>query len=267
MNGNQAAAELADGDLRVWLGDHRLSAPCPADPAAVLQDLLSPHLLPGRILTVAVAGWPGIAPLPVPCRPGKPAPDPAIHPQIVLRPLPGLVQDKPTDLILSPMLRITGHLADHPDFDGVMCLPGRQTAWVQISAAEVVSFRSFLTGEILQSLTAESHQPATPDFDEAVGQAMSRPAALAAELSSVRARLALGRLSAAQAADCVAGLMIGAELAAARPWWLGQDVVVVGTGWLTDRYLRALRAQGVAARQADPANAIRAGMRATLACG
>lgn len=264
MQQGWAAAELAGSELRLRLGDEVLAVPCGDDPAGVLRALLLPRLSPGQAVTVVATGWPGVAPIAVPCRIPKPAAALRLDARISLRALPGLMQDRPFDLIVAQVPLIAGHLAEDPGFDGILCLPGQQTAWAQISASEIVSFRSFLTAELLSALSPDPQGPATAGFDGAVSQAMSRPAALAAELSSVRAGLALGRLDGLQAADRLAGLLIGAELAAARPWWLGQNVVVVANGWLADRYLRALAAQGVAVTQADLAQALRMGMRTLL---
>ncbi|WEF25780.1 2-dehydro-3-deoxygalactonokinase [Paracoccus sp. S3-43] len=254
------AVERAEGELRLWHDGRTRAAPCTEDPGAALRGLLLPMPAPGRVLTVIASGWPGVDPVRVPCSPGRPAPALDLDPRIRLHPLPGLAQDRPTDLIVGPVPRIAGHLAARPDFDGVLCLPGSPSAWVQISASEVVSFRTFLTAEILSALAAQDDATADAGFADAVAQAMSRPAALAAELSSVRADLALNRIGRAAARTRIAGLLIGAELAAARPWWLGQNVVILGQGWLADCYAAALAAQGVVAERADPAQAWLAGM-------
>lgn len=262
-----AAVEWADGELRLWLADGRrpVTAPCGEDPAVVLRGLVRPLLAPGQVLDVLAPGWPGTAPVRVPCPPPPPGPVVTIDPQIRLYPMPGLVQERPLDLIETPVPRIRGHLAATPDFDGVLCLPGRPSAWVQISAAEIVSFRSFLTMEMLSALITPNAPGDDAAFAETVAQAMSRPAAIASELSSVRAGLALGRFDRLTAQARMAGLLIGAELAAARPWWLGQNVVILGQGWLADCYAKALAVQGVIAARADPTQAWIAGMRAAQA--
>ena len=43
----------------------------------------------------------------------------------------------------------------------------------------------------------------------------------------------------------LSGLLIGAELAAARPYWLGQNVAIVGASGIAGRYARALSVLGV----------------------
>ncbi|WP_207099521.1 2-dehydro-3-deoxygalactonokinase [Paracoccus shandongensis] len=256
-----AAAEWTAGEVRLWPmhGDAEgaaITAPAGDDPVAALRAMLAP----GVAIDVIAAGWPGTAPVRVPCPPPPPLPALALDPQVTLHRLPGLVQDRPADLIGAQATRIAGHLARHPDFDGVLCLPGPQSVWAQISAGEVVSFRSFLTGELLSALTASADE--STGFAEAVQDALSRPAGLAAELSSVRARLALDRITPSDAHAQTAGLLIGAELAGARPWWLGQPVTVIGQGWLADRYAEALVLQGVTPAMADPTRALLDGFRA-----
>ncbi|MTE01352.1 2-dehydro-3-deoxygalactonokinase [Paracoccus sp. YIM 132242] len=258
-----AAAELVTGELRLWLfrGDAQgaaITAPAGDDPAAALRAMLAP----GAAIDVIASGWPGSAPVRVPCPPPPPLPALALDPRVTLHALPGLVQDRPADLIGAQATRIAGHLARHPDFDGVLCLPGQQTVWAHLSAGEVVSFRSFLTGELLSALTASMPDGASAGFAEAVQDALSRPAGLAAELSSARARLAMGLTTPPAAHAQMAGLLIGAELAAARPWWLGQPVTVIGHGWLADRYAEALVTQGLAPAMADPTRALLDGFRA-----
>lgn len=257
-----AAVERTAGKLRLWLfrGDAEgaaITAPDTGDPGAALRAMLAP----GAAIDVIATGWPGTAPARVPCAPPQPLPALALDPQVRLHRLPGLAQDRPADLIGTAATRIAGHLARQPDFDGVLCLPGRQTVWAHLSAGEVVSFRSFLTAELLSALTALP-QAESEGFADAVQAALSRPAGLAAELSSVRARLAMGTIAPAAAPAQMAGLLIGAELAAARPWWLGQPVTVLGQGWLADRYAEALLTQGLAPARADPAQALLDGFRA-----
>ncbi|MDQ1898903.1 2-dehydro-3-deoxygalactonokinase [Paracoccus sp. WLY502] len=260
-----AAVELAAGELRLWLmeGGESVTASCGDDPGQTLRALLLPMLEGGQVMDVVACGWPGVEPVRVPCPPPPPAVPMDLDPRIRLHALPGLVQDRPLDLLARAVPLIGGHLAVVPDFDGVLCLPGQPSAWVQISAGEIVSFRSFLTAEILSALDAAPRAAFDKAaFTEGVAQAMSRPASLAADLSSARAGLALGRTDRAAAGSRMAGLMIGVELAAARPWWLGQNVVIIGDCPLTELYVEALAAQGVIAAKADPEQTRLAGMRA-----
>lgn len=180
---------------------------------------------------------------------------PARDPRIDLRIVPGLSQDKPGDVMRGEETQIAGFLAGHPDFDGVICLPGTHSKWARVSAAEVVGFRTAMTGELFALLSTQSvlrhgvapEGEAPEAFDEAVAQALSRPERLATDLFAIRADGLLHGMSPATARGRISGLLIGAELAAMRPFWLGQRVVIIGAGQVSAAYARALAAQGVTA--------------------
>ncbi len=139
-----------------------------------------------------------------------------------------------------------------PDFDGVLCLPGTHCKWAHISAGEIVSFRTFMTGELFALLSTASvlRHSIEPDgwddaaFADAVSDAIARPEAMAARLFSLRAEALLHGLDPRAARARLSGLLIGAELAAAKPYWLGRDVVVIGASSLARNYAAALTAQG-----------------------
>ena len=69
---------------------------------------------------------------------------------------------------------------------------------------------------------------------------MSRPAAIASDLFSLRAQSLLTGLGPVVARSRLSGLLIGIELAAARPYWLGQDVAIVASDSPGDAYAEAL---------------------------
>ena len=52
--------------------------------------------------------------------------------------------------------QIAGALSLMPGFDGVLCLPGTHSKWAQICAGEVVSFQTFMTGEMFALLSEQS---------------------------------------------------------------------------------------------------------------
>ena len=82
-------------------------------------------------------------------------------------------------------------------------------------------------------------------FDAGVSDALSRPERLGARLFSLRAEGLIAGLSPQAARARLSGLLIGTELAAARPYWLGQRVTLIGAEKLSAAYARALAAQGV----------------------
>lgn len=208
----------------------------------------------------------------VPCAPvaaglvGAPTTDARLDVRVV----PGLKQGRPADVIRGEETQIAGFLAGQPGFDGVLCLPGTHTKWAHISAGEVVSFQTVMTGDIFAALSAHSvlrHSLGGSGWDDdafatALSDALSRPETLAARLFTLRAESLLNGLGAGAARARLSGLLIGAELAATRPYWLGQAVALIGESALCNHYFTALAAQGVTARRTDGDALTRAGLAA-----
>ncbi len=178
---------------------------------------------------------------------------PTVDPRLQVRIAPGLKQVTPADVMRGEETQIAGALSLLPGYDGVLCLPGTHSKWVQISAGEVVSFQTFMTGEMFALLSEASvlrHglQGAGWDdtaFQAAVSDALARPERLGARLFSLRAEGLIEGLAPSAARARLSGLLIGTELAAARPYWLGQRVTLVGAEKLSAAYTLALKAQGV----------------------
>ncbi|MDX1780324.1 MAG: 2-dehydro-3-deoxygalactonokinase [Thalassovita sp.] len=136
------------------------------------------------------------------------------------------------------------------NWDGVACLIGSDRShWVQVSADEAVSFQSFLTPRLAASLA-----PDVTDADaDAAADTLSRPERFATHLSSA---------DIAGSGSAVLGHLIGAELAATRPYWLGQWVVVIGAGALAEAYAALLSEQGVPVETLSPEDCAKAGLTA-----
>ena len=190
----------------------------------------------------------------VPCAPlaeGSLVRVPVRDRRIEVRIAPGLKQVKPADVMRGEETQIAGALMLRPGFDGAVCLPGTHSKWAQLSAGEVVSFQTFLTGELFALLCehsvlrhglAEGWDDAA--FDEGVAEGMARPERLAAQLFRLRAEGLISGLGGPAARARLSGLLIGVELAAAKAWWLGLPVLIIGSAGLSALYARALAAQG-----------------------
>ncbi len=198
----------------------------------------------------------------VPCAPvaaGDLVPVPTLDARLQVMIVPGLQQPQPADVMRGEETQLAGALALLPNFDGVICLPGTHSKWAHVSAGEVVSFQTFMTGELFALLSQQSvlrHGMAGDGFDleafdQAVSDAFSRPEKIAARLFTLRAEGLLTGLSSDAARARLSGLLIGCELAAAKPYWLGQRVMLVGAERLSASYARALSAQGVASQVLD----------------
>lgn len=184
--------------------------------------------------------------------------------------IPGIKQDSPTDVMRGEETQIAGFLALNPGWDGVLCLPGTHTKWVQVSAGEVVSFQTCMTGDLFAAISTQTvlrHSIGGAGwddaaFDAALADIISRPERLAARLFSLRAENLLHGLGPEAARARLSGLLIGAELAATRAYWLGQQIAVIGAGEVAAIYVRALAAQSAAAVQADGTAVTLAGLTA-----
>jgi 2-dehydro-3-deoxygalactonokinase len=177
---------------------------------------------------------------------------PTNDPRLSVSIAPGLKQTQPADVMRGEETQIAGALRLMPAYDGVFCLPGTHSKWVHISAGEVVSFQTYMTGEMFALLSEASvlrHGMAGEGWDEAafnaaVADAISRPERIAARLFALRAEGLIAGLTPAAARARLSGLLIGTELAGAKPYWLGQRVTLIGAEKLTAAYAAALAAAG-----------------------
>lgn len=252
------AAQLADGWLRVWMheGQQTKLLTAPSCHEAATEDqllaLVGPALHAKDITRVICAGAYSAPRIAVPTPLGRAQQISSIDPRLVLFAMPTLTQVQPPDILQGQEATIAGFTAEHPEWDGVLCIAGPSTRWVHISAGEVVSFRSLMTGEMFSLLCGQSTLQSAlagagwdaDTFALSVDDAMSRPERLAAALASLRAEAVLSDVTPSTARAHLSGWLIGAELAAARPYWLGQNVALIGDGEIVQCYAAALAAQG-----------------------
>ena len=291
MTPDWIAVDWGTTHLRVWAmqGTTALAEAHSCDGMASLtRDGFEPALL--RL----TADWLGSAPMPVivcgmagarqgwveapyaavPAKPldADPVPVPPGDPRIQAWVIPGLKQTVPADVMRGEETQIAGFLSFNPGWDGVICLPGTHSKWAQVSAGEVVSFQTFMTGELFSLLSTRSvlRHSVSDDgwsddaFLEAVNDALARPERLAARLFSVRSRDLLEGQDPNIARAQLSGLLIGAELAAARPYWLGQALALIGSDATTAPYAAALEAQALPVTRANGTRMTQAGLTTAL---
>ena len=282
------AVDWGTSHLRAWLmsrAGHVIERRASDDGMGGLtRDVFEPALrtlvgdaLPAPVIACGMVGsrqgWVEAPYASVPCAP--PGTDAAVtvsHTNLKVRVLPGVKQDSPADVMRGEETQIAGFLARQPRFDGVICLPGTHTKWAHVSAGEIVSFRTAMTGELFALLTEQSvlrHSVGqgwdADAFSAGVDQTLSRPETLAASLFSLRAEGLVAGLDGDAARARLSGLLIGAELAAMRPYWLGQAVAIVGAEALSAAYATALETQGVPVERADAEEMTLAGLTAAYA--
>ncbi|MEM1303235.1 MAG: 2-dehydro-3-deoxygalactonokinase [Pseudomonadota bacterium] len=243
-----------------------------------LLDVVSPWLGAGTVDVICCGmlgsrqGWVEAPYATVPCQalPEGFAKPQVQNPLLRVHVIPGVKQTNPADVMRGEETQIAGFLNLNPNWDGVVCLPGTHTKWAQVSAGEIVSFQTFMTGELFALVSDHSvlrHTIAPTGWDDqafatALENAMSRPEATAARLFSLRAENLLNDLEGATARARLSGLLIGAELAAARPYWLGQQIAIIVASTVSQIYGSALTAQGVPATIADGPRMTLAGLTA-----
>lgn len=276
------AVDWSGGRLRVWVigADGTIMDREEADVTGLtayengLAPIIAHHLDDDAAMDILVAGdpaapggWGECELAKVPCAPPGPGtaiPTDARDDRLMVKLVAGVRQEDPPGLMLADAVRIRGFLALNDTFDGVICLAGPRTRWVHISAGEIVSFQSFVTGDFVATTLQSLDVTGRPGvgMNDAVSSAISKPEAVAARIGSIEAGHRLGIIPDQTVCDEVWGLFLGLELAAARPYWLGQRVALVGAGERKEAYRSAMQAQGVLLEDADEEDAILAGFRA-----
>ena len=162
--------------------------------------------------------------------------------------LPVWEQADPPDVIGAWVrLGVAGFVAERPHWDGVIRMAeGGISHWIHISAEEAISTQSFLTPRLVAALGGATE----PDAG-AISDSLSRPERLAAHL---RAAEISGN------AGAITGHLMGAELAAARPYWLGRQVALATED--ANAWISALTGQGVPCTGHDPDSLLTAGLAA-----
>ena len=108
---------------------------------------------------------------------------------------------------------------------GLYCLPGTHSKWALVEEGTLVRFTTYMTGELFALLsqhsilhdmvTAGEGDSTSPAFGHAIGE-MLGGAGLTGKLFSIRAAALLEGDAAPDAKARLSGLLIGAEIAAAR---------------------------------------------------
>jgi 2-dehydro-3-deoxygalactonokinase len=281
------AIDWGTSNLRVWAmsaqdeplaeaqSDRGMGKLAHADFEPALLDLVAPWL--HKPLTAIACGMVGARQgwieAPYARTPCTPSPTtftqaPTTTPGLTVHIIPGVSQDSPADVMRGEETQIAGFLHENPGWDGILCMPGTHTKWVHLSAGEIVSFQTVMTGELFATISSQTvlrHSMADEGFDAAafttaMTDTISRPERLAASLFSIRAESLLHGQTPAQARARLSGLLIGAELAATRPYWLGQDIAIIGNGTAARLYQQALASQGASARLTDTTTITLAGL-------
>ena len=169
--------------------------------------------------------------------------------------VPGLSteNDGMPDVMRGEETQILGALALSGRDDGLFLLPGTHSKWAEVSAGRIVSFRTFMTGEVFGALKDHTILGRlmrgvardTAGFARGVreGAALHGGGALLNRVFATRTYGLTGRLADTALADYLSGLLIGAEVAEATKN-ARAAVTIVASPALAARYAEALRLLG-----------------------
>ncbi|MFZ4688549.1 MAG: 2-dehydro-3-deoxygalactonokinase [Polymorphobacter sp.] len=188
--------------------------------------------------------------------------------------IPGVLLADPVrpDVMRGEEVQIIGALAMGAIADGLVCLPGTHTKWVEIETAQIIRFRTVMTGDLMAALKARSilsdlldHDPACDTaFADGVDHSLESPD-LTAELFGARARVLTGMMTPADAASRISGLLIGADVRTGLGRGRADVVPLIGAPALCERFALALRRAGRESIVIDGEAAFVAGARAIIA--
>lgn len=169
--------------------------------------------------------------------------------------VPGLMchgVDEMPDVMRGEETQVIGALPEKIGARQVLVLPGTHSKWVIAGPEGVETFATFMTGELYAVLREHSilGRLAVAGVDDAaldrgVRHSLRQDAALTHDLFSARTLALTEALASTGVADYLSGLLLGAEIAAARAWLARQGleratVTLLGDAALLVRYRRAL---------------------------
>lgn len=169
--------------------------------------------------------------------------------------VPGLSteNDGMPDVMRGEETQVLGALALSGHDDGLFLLPGTHSKWALIQSGRIVSFRTFMTGEVFGALKDHTILGRLMREGAADAQAFARGVKEGAALGSAGALLnrifatrsygLMHKLADTALSDYLSGLLIGAEIAEATRETKTR-VTIIASAALSQRYTDALRLTG-----------------------
>ena len=179
---------------------------------------------------------------------------------IELRFITGVTTDHPTgpDVMRGEETQIIGAQAMGMS-DGSFVMPGTHSKWIRVSGGRIDDFATYITGEIFAALKGhtilgtliEDGPFHDEGFSQGVAAGLDDRSDLLHDLFHVRTLPLTGRIEGRAVADFLSGMLIGAEIKAARARGdTAHRVTIIGRNDLADRYATALTAAGIASARA-----------------
>ena len=166
--------------------------------------------------------------------------------------VPGVMQNYSADIMRGEETQIAGFINNNPDFNGVVCLPGTHTKWVNVKEGQITSFKTFMTGElfgVISNHTLIRHSISIKGWNQAgfeagIHEGFNNPGSIASDLFSLRAESIVNDLDRDQARSTLSGLLLGVELNGAQTFWENSNVIIIGSQLLSDNYHQGLKILG-----------------------
>lgn len=153
--------------------------------------------------------------------------------------------------------------------NALVLLPGTHSKWVHVKRGTIVSFTTYMTGDLFAALTRHTIlQDHGNDWQEAIflealetgrAAAQGNTPGLLAGLFHIRARQILAQHETIHTKEWVSGLLIGAEVTEAlrQPDAISMPIYIVGDIGLAQHYQKALAHFGLSCRLAPNHSAAR----------
>jgi 2-dehydro-3-deoxygalactonokinase len=192
--------------------------------------------------------------------------------------VPDVIRGEETQIIGE----LSGEVGHHPARRAFV-LPGTHSKWAYTEGGRIVWFATFMTGEvfavlkthsILGRLMAKPSAKAAPDeaaFARGLAYGQRGPGGLLKRLFSARTLGLFDQLPASGIAPYLSGLLIGTEIAEARACLpddpLANEITVIGSSELAERYRGAIEAAGLRVRTGHPEASARGQLLIAQAAG
>lgn len=146
--------------------------------------------------------------------------------------------------------------------DGIVCLPGTHSKWVEMAHGRIVRFATFITGELYAAMCQSfvgrlAEEPAHPEVGVAAGARIAAlPGGLGRLLFQARTQVIGGGLTGGAVRPFLSSLIVGEELNGALALFGAMRAVcLVAAPPQRDIYAAALAGRGIAFSVVDPAEA------------
>lgn len=145
--------------------------------------------------------------------------------------------------------------------DGLICLPGTHSKWVEVKNGRIERFSTYMTGEVYavlkqHSILGRMMEEGAPDaaaFREGVERS-GQPGGLLHHLFGVRTRGLMGELGPAPSASYLSGILIGHELRSFQV----RNFFIIGEPGLTSLYRAGAQALNIETQVLEPTAGTRA---------